>query len=134
AYTALERSEDRPLAVVLQYQGDKDRIARTVRLTHKTRRESVIQVGLAGAGSFATAMHIPNLAKLSAQFRLRAVMSRTGSNAKAIAQQNEADYATTEYEQLLADGDIDLILIGARHDLHASMVLAALEAGKHVFV
>ncbi len=48
--------------------------------------------------------------------------------------QNRADYATTDYGQLLSDSDIDLVLIGTRHNLHASMVLAALEAGKHVFV
>jgi predicted dehydrogenase len=61
-------------------------------------------------------------------------MSRTGSNAKAIATQYEANYATTDYEELLADNDTDLIIIATRHNLHASMVLKALEAGKSVFV
>ena len=134
AYAALEQGENRPLVVILRYASEKEHIVRTVRLRQTRSRESVIRVGLAGAGSFATAMHLPNLAKLSAQFRLRAVMSRTGSNAKAIAQQNQADYATTEYEELLSDPDIDLVLIGARHNLHAPMVLQALQAGKHVFV
>ena len=134
AYAALERGPDRPLAVILHYPGEQAQIHRTIRFPQRSRREAVIRVGLAGAGGFATAMHLPNLAKLSGGFKLRAVMSRTGSNAKAIAQQNEADYATTEYEQLLLDADIDLVLIATRHNLHGAMVLAALEAGKHVFV
>jgi predicted dehydrogenase len=35
---------------------------------------------------------------------------------------------------LLADDDIDLVLISTRHDLHAPLALQALRAGKHVFV
>jgi predicted dehydrogenase len=134
AYAALEHGENRPLVVILQYAIGEAHIERTVRLPRARSRESTIRVGLAGAGSFATAMHLPNMAKLSGQFTVRAVMSRTGSNAKAIAQQSGADYATTEYEDLLSDPDIDLVLVATRHNLHASMVVAALEAGKHVFV
>jgi predicted dehydrogenase len=61
-------------------------------------------------------------------------MSRTGSTAKAIASRNEAAYATTDLDEVLADDDVDLVLISTRHDLHAPLALEALRAGKHVFV
>jgi predicted dehydrogenase len=61
-------------------------------------------------------------------------MSRTGSTAKAIATRNEAAYATTDLDQVLGDDEIDLVLISTRHDLHAGLALAALGAGKNVFV
>ena len=84
--------------------------------------------------SFAEGTHVPNLAKLDADFELRAVMSRTGSTAKGVATRNEAAYATTDLDQVLGDPEIDLVLISTRHDLHAPLALRALRAGKHVFV
>jgi len=72
--------------------------------------------------------------KLRDRYDLHCVMSRTGSNARAIATQFEASYATTEFEQILSDADVDLVLIATRHDLHGRMVRHALEAGKNVFV
>jgi predicted dehydrogenase len=77
---------------------------------------------------------LPNLAALRDRYSLHAVMSRTGSNAKAIADQYQAAYSTTEYEAILSDPDVDLIIIATRHDLHAQMVVGGLRAGKHVFV
>ena len=93
-----------------------------------------IGVGLVGAGAFAEATHIPNLTRLRQDFELRAVMSRTGSTAKSLAARNDAAYATTDFDALLGDDDLDLILIATRHDLHASLALRALAAGKNVFV
>jgi predicted dehydrogenase len=61
-------------------------------------------------------------------------MSRTGSNAAAVAKRNGAEYATTEYMQILDDDEVDLVFIATRHHLHAELALQALEAGKHVFV
>src|SRR5438270_428064 len=59
---------------------------------------------------------------------------RTGANARAAAAQYQAAYATTDYDQVLNDPDVDLVLIATRHHLHGQMVMQALQAGKHVFV
>ncbi len=93
-----------------------------------------IRVAVAGAGAFAQSMHLPNLLKLPGKFQLQCVMSRTGANARGAATQFGAAYATTDYEQVLHDPDVDLVLITTRHDLHGSMVLQGLQAGKNVFV
>jgi predicted dehydrogenase len=42
--------------------------------------------------------------------------------------------AGTDYKEVLADPDIDAVLIATRHHVHAKMVEQALRAGKHVFV
>jgi predicted dehydrogenase len=97
-------------------------------------RTGLVRVGLVGAGSFAQGSHVPNLLKLRDRFEIRAVASRTGANAKAVADRVEAAYATTDVDEMLADPEIDLVLISTRHDLHARQALAALRAGKHVFV
>jgi len=41
-------------------------------------------------------------------------------------------YVTTEAEALLADPDIDIVVIGTLQDLHASMIVKSLNAGKWV--
>lgn len=104
------------------------------RNNYQKKSGDVIQVALIGAGGFAKGMHLPNLKSLSHQFQLRAVMNRTGFNAKAVAEQYNAQYATTDYQEVLRDSEVDLVLITTRHDSHANYVLQALKAGKNVFV
>jgi predicted dehydrogenase len=89
---------------------------------------------MVGAGAFAKGMHLPNLKQLASQFQLQAVMSRTGHMAVALAREFGARYATTDYTQILADPEVDAILLATRHHQHASMTLEALRAGKHVLV
>ncbi len=43
-------------------------------------------------------------------------------------------YSVTDTEALLADPQVNTIVIATRHDSHARYVLQALQAGKHVFV
>jgi polar amino acid transport system substrate-binding protein len=43
-------------------------------------------------------------------------------------------YCTTDYKELLKDGNIDIIFILTRHDSHARFVCEAMRAGKAVFV
>jgi len=53
---------------------------------------------------------------------------------KSYASRFGASYCTTEYEQVLNDASVDVVLIVSRNTEHASQALAALRAGKHVFV
>jgi predicted dehydrogenase len=133
AYEAL-KGDGRPLLVLLSYPERADATVRTTRLRTVAARPGVVRVGLVGAGGFAQGSIVPNLLRLRDRFQLRAVASRTGATAKAVADRVEAAYATTDVEGLLADADLDLVLIATRHDLHAAQALAALRAGKHVFV
>lgn len=135
AYEALKREGPKPTLVVLEYPRDEAAPVRTVQVAPpRPATGKRIRVALVGAGSFAEGTHVPNLAKLDFDFELRAVMSRTGSTAKGVANRNEAAYATTDLDQVLGDPEIDLVLISTRHDLHAPLALRALRAGKHVFV
>jgi predicted dehydrogenase len=79
-------------------------------------------------------MHLPNLAKLKDRFETRTIVSRTGLSARSIATRFEVANASTDFDDVLQDPDINLVLIATRHHLHAPMALKALQAGKHVFV
>ena len=136
AFQLLESGEQRPMIALLSYPKTPDApIRRRIDIsTKKLVCSSKIRLAVAGSGNFIKNLHLPNLEKLSALYKLRAVMSRTGHNATSTAKQFNADYATTDYSELLADDDTDAILIGAPHNVHGKMVLAALQAGKHVLV
>ena len=101
AYAAVSRDGERPLLVVLGYPERDEASRRTTKLRRTAPIEGKIGVALVGAGSFAQATHLPNLAKLGDTFSLRAVVSRTGSTARAVAERVGAAYATTDLDEVL---------------------------------
>lgn len=137
AYAALKSGDSKPLMVLLSYPQPMDRaepVRTVVNPTAKPAGSGQIRLALVGAGGFAKGMHLPNLKALSDYYHLQAVASRTGHNATATATQFGANYATTDYQKVLDDPEVDAVLIATRHNTHASMVLQALKAGKHVLV
>lgn len=136
AYADLQQGDPKPLLAVLEYPDRSGKLARRVDLTtpRGAARSGVLNVGVVGAGSFAQAVHIPNMNRLSQHFRLHALCGRTGASLEGVALLNKAAYVTTDYDELLRDPDVHLVLIATRHHLHAPQVLKALRAGKHVMV
>jgi len=132
AYAALQRGES--MLVLLSYPETTAPPQRVVAMWPPRAAQGKIRVALAGAGDFAMGMHLPNMLKLRKSFQLRTVMSRTAVKARAAAKRFEAEHATTDYQAVLNDADVDLVFITTRHDTHGDMVISALRAGKHVFV
>jgi predicted dehydrogenase/threonine dehydrogenase-like Zn-dependent dehydrogenase len=89
-------------------------------------------VALVGAGNIARWAHLPALKKAPAA--LRAVCSASGVRGKSYARRFGAAYATSDYEEILRDESVQAVIIATRNTEHASQSLAALRAGKHVFV
>lgn len=142
AFEAL-RSADKPLIILLNYDDEKnveshdiDRVSRnlTAHPVRKWDKKDSIRVAIIGAGSFASGVHLPNLKKMKDIYKIHAVCNRTGASAQAIARQYGAAYATTDYREILADDDVDLVMICTRHNLHGHLVLQSLKADKHTFV
>jgi predicted dehydrogenase/threonine dehydrogenase-like Zn-dependent dehydrogenase len=136
AYRSLQGGAEKPLMVLLSYPQRLAVSPHRVELAPAVSRVAgeVIRIGLIGAGSFAKGMHLPNLMEMQSTFRLRAVASRTGHNATATGKRFGADYATTDYREVLADKDVDAVIIATRHDSHGRLALEALAAGKHVLL
>jgi predicted dehydrogenase/threonine dehydrogenase-like Zn-dependent dehydrogenase len=136
AYGSLSQAAAKPL-VLLAYPGFQEH-ASVLRLVANEQAKAAgpdrIRLAVVGAGAFAKGVHLPNLRKLSDRYHVQAIMSHTGHNAIAAAQMFGANYATTDFQQVLADPEIDAVLIATRHHLHAAMSLEALRAGKHVLV
>lgn len=135
AFNSLQKEGEKPIIVLLDYtQSSNKELNSKIIISNKTVSKETINVGLIGAGSFATGMHLPNMKKLKGKYNLKGVMSRTGFKAKTVADQFEAEYATANFDDILNDSNIDLVLIATRHDSHAELVLKSLKAGKHTFV
>jgi predicted dehydrogenase len=65
---------------------------------------------------------------------LYAMVSRDPEKAKARLAELEVEAKTLNFEQALADDQIDVIYVATPHSEHYPMAKAALEAGKHVLV
>ena len=134
AYEALKSSENRPLIVLLKYNEEEAVQDVIENKNGYVAPAGTIKVALCGAGGFAKGMHLPNMKKMKDKYTLYAVQSRTGANAEAIAIKEGAAYSTTDYDKVLQDPNVDMVMICTRHNLHAKMIIQALEAGKAVFV
>jgi predicted dehydrogenase len=137
AYNTLKEEKQRPLMVLLSYPENEDHRATKHTIPNpqaKPANKGCIRIAVIGAGSFAKGMHLPNLQSLSNYYHIQAIVSHSGHNAQTTTKQFGANYASTDYQQVLDDPKVDAVLITTRHNLHATMVLQALKAGKHVFV
>lgn len=136
AYRALSGGPGKKLlAVILRY--DADFVLPRERRMYASARcvaSGGVRLAVIGAGGFAQSTLLPIVSAMKGKFEIRGVVSRHGHNAMFIARQYGAVYGTTNAEEILADPEVDAVLIATRHSDHASQVLAALHAGKHVFV
>jgi len=91
-----------------------------------------VRIGLIGS-QFISSIHAQSL-RLSPQAELWAVASPTAGNAARFAAQHEIPHFFTDYRQMLAMEELDLVVIGAPNDLHCTMTVDCAAAGKHVVV
>ncbi len=64
----------------------------------------------------------------------RGICTAKGLNAEHTGRKHNFAFATTDVEEVLQIASTDAVFIATRHNLHAELVIAALRAGKHVFV
>lgn len=91
------------------------------------------EVGLIGGGRFTKNILLPALQKVPG-VRLKGVATTSGLTSHHLAKNYGFTYATTDYREILQDEDIHNVIITTPHHLHGQHVLAALQAGKNVFV
>ena len=121
------------LGVTLEYtRAIQTRRTRIVTLAESARATEV-RLGLIGAGNHVSDVLLP-LLRARPELTVRAICTATGMKARALGERWGAAFCTSEPQAILADAQINAVLIGTRHDSHAQLVTQALDAGKHVFV
>jgi predicted dehydrogenase len=132
-------AESRPRgALLLSYPDDREPPFSTGRTTAGSPKPALgrlgtepVRVGLIGPGQFARSVIIPNL--VAAGATLETVGGGAGPSADAVARQFGFARVAGGEREIIDDGDVDAVVICARHGSHAALATAALEAGKHVF-
>jgi len=89
-----------------------------------------VGVGLVGTG-FIARVHAEAVSR-SALASVRAVASRSADRAEAFARHWGIPAWHTDYEELVARKDVDLVCVAAPNWLHRDIVVAAAAAAKHV--
>lgn len=141
AYQVIMEPASNSLAVLLKYPASvaTDMVAafepqRKIEIAGaRTAARSELRVALVGAGNLARWAHLPNLKKIPNVY-LRAVHSTSGARGKSYALRFGAAYCCSDYEEILRDPEIDVVMVLSRNQHHYQQALAALRAGKHVFV
>jgi predicted dehydrogenase/threonine dehydrogenase-like Zn-dependent dehydrogenase len=119
--------------VVIEYPKTEDREPRT-----ETIRSSVVgplssvRLGVIGAGHYAQGVLLPEF-KRNKDVTLHTVCTATGANAKKAQEKFSFAGCTTDWRAVIADKDVNTVLVATRHNLHAEIVAAALRAGKTVW-
>ena len=90
-----------------------------------------IRVGIVGAGYIAGFVHIPGL-KTCPDVEVAAICDVTREAAEAQAARHGISRVVTDYRPIVEDPAIDAVVICVPNSLHRPVVLAAIEAGKHV--
>jgi predicted dehydrogenase len=94
-----------------------------------------IRVGIVGASAsrgFASIAHIPALQALP-QFEIVAVCTTRQETAEAAAQRYGARLAFDNAVRMAAHPDVDLVTVSVKVPDHYAPVMAAIDAGKHVY-
>ena len=94
-----------------------------------------IALGIVGASAragWAMRAHLPALLALP-EYDLVAVATANQDTANQSAEKYGARKAYGDYKDLVADPEIELVDVSVRAPNHHAIVMAALEAGKHVF-
>ena len=96
------------------------------------RRETIDQIRVAVLGTgFGAAVHLPAIRQIP-ELRAMGVCSRRAERAHDVAREFGAPLATTDFRELVRRPDIDAVIVATPPHLHHTMVLTALDAGKHV--
>jgi predicted dehydrogenase/threonine dehydrogenase-like Zn-dependent dehydrogenase len=128
-----EISTRKSIASILKYDTDENlQPANTIELKSLRFNGSKGVIGIVGAGNFTKMTLLPALKDSGAFYKF--IASAGGVSGTALARKYGFSHSTTDYNEILNDADVDLILITTRHNTHASMTTEVLSAGKHVFV
>lgn len=151
AYRMIQHAEQPYVGILLEYPAID--AGRTLRrridvpkpskplLERLTRRRPVVDngkqrpigVSFIGAGSFAAGVLLPQFLA-TGRFEPRSLISAGGLTARTLARKHGFRSAGTAFEDVLDDPQTEAVVIATRHHQHAPMALAALKAGKRVFL
>lgn len=127
-----EIGSSKSIASILKYNETEIVPPNTIQLKEANYSGQKGVIGIIGSGNFTKMTMLPALKGSGANYKY--IASKGGVSGTAMAQKHGFSHSTTNVDDVLKDDEVDLVLITTRHNLHASMTVKSLEAGKHIFV
>jgi predicted dehydrogenase len=93
--------------------------------------DQTVRIGIVGAGANTRTRHIPGFWAIE-DVEIVGVVNRTPESTAQAAAAFAIPHTYGSWQELVADDDIDAVMIGTWPNLHCDVACAALEAGKHV--
>jgi len=92
-----------------------------------------VKIGFFGVGALMSKQHLPN-AYRNPRFTVHTLCDLQGDRLKKYGEMYDPVRTTTDYKQMLADPDIDMVIIAMPPEFHPPYAIESLRAGKHVYV
>lgn len=130
------KTEADALGVLLTYDVEREmahRVNLSIPAAARPTTARSVRLGVIGAGVFASNILLPAMNGID-DLEMTAIMSGAGVSARHNADRFEFAYCTSDLDEILNDERINWLAIVTRHNLHAELAIAAMHAGKHVFV
>lgn len=93
----------------------------------------MINVGILGAGGIAALSHLPEIAAVDGM-RVMHICGRKPRRLRLLCERFDVPRYSTNLADLLADDELDAVIVALPHPLHAEAGLAVLEQGLHLFM
>jgi predicted dehydrogenase/threonine dehydrogenase-like Zn-dependent dehydrogenase len=123
------------LGVLLQYDPESElprEIPFSERPTPSRQQQKQVRIGLIGAGDYVRNVLLGHFKSAGAEFC--SIATASGVSAHDVGYRFGFVRAVSEAEAVIDDPEVNLVVIGTRHDLHAQLAQRSLESGKDVFV
>lgn len=135
AYTDIAAAESPPLGIVIDYPeaAGEESDSQRVPLSGGARRSGAVGIGVIGAGNFTRSVILPALSKVK-NAQIVAIASARGVNARDLGAKYGCSFCTSDPDSLIESDDVHAVVITTPHHLHAAQALAALRAGKAVYL
>src|ERR1041385_4119161 len=92
-----------------------------------------LRLGILGCGPIAQIAHF-DAAKKARNVELTAICDLADDLRERMAALHQPRFVYREFDELLANPDIDAVLIGVADEFHVPPALRAIKAGKHLLV
>ena len=126
-----DMSNSKSIASILEYSSS-DIIKNTVQLEKRNFQSKKGIIGIIGAGNFTSATILPKLKKCDADIKY--IASSGGLSSTIMAKKYNIANSTSDYQEILKDEEVDLVIVTTQHYMHAKMTMEAISAGKSVYV
>ncbi len=93
-----------------------------------------VRIGVVGTGDVALKLYLPTITKIdTSKAEVTALCDSDRARAERAQSLFGGRYIFTDYRELLACDEVDMVLNLTRHSMHAEVNLATIEAGKHIY-